>query len=425
MMRLRPTIASWLMLTLLLYAGCSRTNAQMRRGANTTDGTASGHDSGTSSESPVDQNTSNASDGAGLQRRRDRRSASHWVTGYYVGYQSDKHPPNEIDWTTLSHLVLGAARVVPDGSLDLTFFRGNSAAGSALARDITKRAHVAGKYVLLMLGGAGNGSEIRSAVENHRREFVANVVQAVRELEFDGVDLDWEGSVDMGQYIELAKSLRAALPGTILTAPGYTVNSNFQTVDPSVARLVEQLDQYNLMSYYPATAMTGSGWLSWHNCPLSGMKVPTPITIEDSLERHVATGIPKAKLGMGVAFYAICYTGGITAPNQPTEEAAIRGGDNDYPLSELLGLSGAYAAAVRHWDPVAQVPYLSLPTPERHGCRYVSYEDEQSLLAKGSFAKRNGYGGTIVWTISQGYFPERPAGQRNPLMVALKRGFLD
>jgi hypothetical protein len=30
--------------------------------------------------------------------------------------------------------------------------------------------------------------------------------------------------------------------------------------------------------------------------------------------------------------------------------------------------------------------YLSLSAPERHGCRYVSDEDDQSISAKGSFA---------------------------------------
>src|SRR5512133_2583316 len=408
--------------------GCSRPGVAVGRSAH---GSEEGSAKGVQSEAKWSEANAytpatpeQQSIGAAHGRRR-RVTQSHWVTGYYVGYQADKHPPNEIDWNGLSHLVLGAARAAPDGSLDLTFFRGNNAAGAALARDVTKRAHVAGKDVLLMLGGAGNGLEIMSAVRNHRDEFIDNLIKAVNDFGFDGIDLDWEGTVDMPQYVELAKSLRAALPNAILTAPGYIVNSNFQSVDPKVAKLAEQLDQYNLMSYYPATAMTGSGWMSWHNCPLEGMKGSTPISIADSLERHVAAGVPKSKLGMGVAFYAICYTGGVTAPNQPTNEAAILGGDNDYQLSELFGRGGPYSDTVRHWDMAALVPYLSLATPERHGCRYISYEDEQSLEAKGKFVKRHGYGGTIVWTISQGYLPERPPGQRNPLMGALKRGFLD
>ncbi len=35
-----------------------------------------------------------------------------------------------------------------------------------------------------------------------------------------------------------------------------------------------------------------------------------------------------------------------------------------------------------------------------------------------------GLGGAIVWTVSQGYRPSLPPGQRNPLMDALAQGFL-
>lgn len=354
-----------------------------------------------------------------------RPTAAHWVTGYYVGYQSSKHPPSEIDFSGLSHLVMGAALAKSDGTLDLSFYVGGATAGVTLAREVAQRAHAAGKRALLMVGGAGNGAAIGAACKNQSGVFVANLVKAVTDLGYDGLDLDWEDSVDMAQFVSLAKALRSKMPNAILTVPGFTVNPNYQKVDPATKQLVEYLDQYNLMSYYPATAMAGGGWLSWHNSPLCGQKATTPVTIEDSLKRFADIGVPKAKLGMGVAFYAICYTGGVTAPDQSTEGVSIQGGDNDFPVSELLDASAAYPRSARHWDAKAQVPFLTLDAVDRRGCKYVSYDDEESLAAKGTFAKQNGYGGIIVWTISQGYLPTRAAGQRNPLMQALKRSFLD
>src|SRR5512145_1132826 len=153
--------------------GCSRPGVPVGRSAH---GSEEGSAKGVRSEpkwSVANGHTPSTPEqqGVGAAHGRKRVTQNHWVTGYYVGYQADKHPPNEIDWSGLSHLVLGAARVAPDGALDLTFFRGNNAAGAALARDVTKRAHVAGKDVLLMLGGAGNGSEILGAVRSHRGEF--------------------------------------------------------------------------------------------------------------------------------------------------------------------------------------------------------------------------------------------------------------
>jgi GH18 family chitinase len=59
----------------------------------------------------------------------------------------------------------------------------------------------------------------------------------------------------------------------------------------------------------------------------------------------------------------------------------------------------------------------------------VSYEDETSILAKGQYVRDQGLGGTIVWTIvwniNQGYLPDAAPGSRDPLMAALRQGFLD
>lgn len=393
-----------------------------RTGTTLPDGVA-GQNGGTTS---VVGGSSGGTGGLSADSASSRRpTVPHWVTGYYVGYQSSKHPPSEIDFSGLSHLVMGAALAKADGTLDLSFYVGSATAGATLAREVAQRAHAAGKRALLMVGGAGNGSAIGAAVKNQSGAFVANLTKAVTDLGYDGLDLDWEDSVDMAQFVSLAKALRSTMPNAILTGPGFTVNPNYQKVDPATKQLVEYLDQYNLMSYYPATAMAGGGWLSWHNSPLCGQKATTPVTIEDSLKRFADIGVPKAKLGMGVAFYAICYTGGVTAPNQSTEGVTIQGGDNDFPVSELLDASAAYPHSARHWDADAQVPFLTLDAVDRRGCKYVSYDDEESLAAKGTFAKQNGYGGIIVWTISQGYLPTRAAGQRNPLMQALKQSFLD
>ena len=53
-------------------------------------------------------------------------------------------------------------------------------------------------------------------------------------------------------------------------------------------------------------------------------------------------------------------------------------------------------------------PYLSLPAAVNDGhcgkpTRYISYEDETSIAAKGAFSKTNGYGGVIIWTLEEGW----------------------
>lgn len=346
-----------------------------------------------------------------------------WVMGYYVSYQRDLYPPEALDWTGLTHVVMARVKANADGSLD-TSFDWDATNGPALAMDVAARAHAAGRKAILMLGGDGNGAEILSAVTSHRAAFIANLQSLVAAYGYDGLDLDWENSVDWNLFQTFVQELRQAMPGTILTLPVGPLNANYDVVEPHLPSLAPYLDRINLMSYYPTTSWTGSGWLSWHNSPLDGVKPATPVSIADSLQRYANAGIPKAKLGMGVGFYSTCYTGGVTGPNQSTETGVtIAGGDNDSPLGELFGTNGAYSEAERQWDPDALQPYLSLAQPERHGCRYVSFEDEQSLQEKGRYSRENGYGGTIIWTVNQGYVPSH--GEPNFLFQALRQGFLE
>jgi chitinase len=346
----------------------------------------------------------------------------HWVTGYYVGYQRDLLPPEKIDWNGLTHIAMGAVTANADGTLDTSFYI-DTTSGPALARQISTLAHQHDKKAILMLGGAGNGVAIHSAVKDHRAAFIANIVTAMDDLGYDGVDLDWEDDLDLVLFETFAKELRQAAPEKIITMPGGAINGNYETVDPRLVKVVNYVDQFNLMTYYPSTAWAGDGWYSWHNSPLKGAKSTTPVSIEDSFARYNASGVPKEKLGMGVGFYAIGYKGGITGPDQPTTSGIIVGGDNAYPLSALYGAGGAYDQQYRQWDTTAMEPYLTLPQPDSFGAKYVSFEDEQSLIAKGEFARQNGYGGIIIWTINQGYV----ATHADPgfLMEALRAGFIE
>jgi len=349
-------------------------------------------------------------------------AAPQWVMGYYVAYQRNLLPPQSIDWNGLTHIVMGRIKANPDGTL-ATDFDYDPTNGPLLAKEIATRAHAAGKKAILMLGGDDNSPAIHDAVLNNRAKFVANLVAIMKAYGYDGLDLDWENTIDWGLFQAFATDLRKAAPSAVLTMPIGALNINYDVVDPHIPAIAAQLDRLSIMSYYPSTSWTGSGWLSWFNSPLTGEKPATPVSIASSLQRYAAAGVPKAKLGMGTSFYATCYNGGITAPDQSTENGvSILGGDNDFMLSDLYGVNGAYSESARIWHAPAQEPYLRLATPERHGCRYVSFEDEQALLAKGAWSIQNGYGGIIIWTINQGYVTSH--SQPNFLMEALYKGFL-
>jgi chitinase len=283
---------------------------------------------------------------------------------------------------------------------------------------LASAAHQHGVVPLLMLGGAGAGANIATAASSaNRAAFVTHLLDAMQTLGYDGIDLDWEDSVDLDELVALAADLRAAKPNIVLSYPSGTINGNFQTVDPRYAQLAVSLDRFMVQTYYPSTAVAGQGWDSWFVAPLSGVSGSTPIAADDTLMRYEQAGVPKAKLGIGIGGYAICYTGGITGPRQPTTNGTqIIGGDNGFPLRSLSVPMGA-----RQYDSASEQPYLTFATPTDPGglcgqaVQYVPYEDDQSIAAKGSWSIAHGYGGVIIWTLE-----EMP----HSLMIAVESAFL-
>jgi chitinase len=411
-------------------SGGATTAASSTGSGGATTAASSGSTSSSATTTSSSAGTSSSSSGG--------TTTGQWVMGYYVGYAINQYPIAQIDWSGLTHIIFSPMILKSDLSLDLSFSDSNGT-GMQDAQALSAAAHAHGVKALLMLGGAGAGGNIATAASAaHRAAFVTALTGALGTLGYDGIDLDWEDSVNLPDLVALAQALRAAQPGMLLSYPAGSINANYQTVDPQMAALAQSLDRFNVQTYYPSTAFAGQGWDSWFNSPISGEAGATPIAIDDTLGRYVTAGIPKAKIGLGMSFYAICYTGGITGPRQPTNGTTqvITGGDNAYPLSKFFAAGSTFdksTAAQRHVDAVAQAPYLSLPTAiTDSGCgtqptQYLSYEDETSIVAKGTWSKANGYGGIIIWQLAEGWLPANASGGRaqNAMMQALKTGFID
>lgn len=340
-----------------------------------------------------------------------------WVTAYYPGYQSTMYPPAAVDFSSLTHLVVGAALPRADGTLDTSLYLGTTQ-GPALARDLTTRARAAGRKSLLMLGGSGATAWQAAAAPARLAAFIQNIRTAVSSMGFDGVDLDWEpiAAADQPQVLLLVQALRAASPDMIITVPISWVGSSAK-VDPWFSTLAPLVDQLNLMSYQMAG--TWPGWQSWHSSALVGEGPTTPSSVSSSANAYAAAGVPKSKIGIGIGFYGSCWAG-VTGPRQATAGAAIKANDNVMTLARIVG---TYVPAGQYqWDAAAQAGSLTFPAPYGpDGCAWISYEDDASIAAKGQWVKANGFGGAIIWTVNQGY---AAASGTNPPLAAVRRAFL-
>lgn len=327
-----------------------------------------------------------------------------WVSGYYPGWTQSRLKPSDIDFSAITHLMHFSVIPKSDGSLD------TSANGLTNVSQVVSAAHGAGKKIILVVGGANSRSAFSAATtDTNRPRLVSALVNFVKSNGYDGVDVDWEPtpSGDKARYDAFIRDLRAALnaqvPGGLLTAAVYDNNEGRAIVQG----LTDQFDQINMMTYIMSGSWTGQ---TWHNSPLYSNSGNLP-SIDADVTSFTGAGIPKAKLGIGAEFVGFVWNG-ANAPKQSFSGSI----DSEVPYYTIM--SQYYQPQYYHFDSEAQVPYLSIGSGSSG--KFISYEDEQSLTKKVEYIKTKGLGGLIIWELSQGWITGNPAGQRDPLLQAVK-----
>jgi GH18 family chitinase len=211
-----------------------------------------------------------------------------------------------------------------------------------------------------------------------------------------------------------------------VAAPAYPEYGDSPTAEfTMLASVQSQFDQINIMTY----DLSGpySGWVTWFNSPLydGGYTFPSAPgelvpSINGAVSNFVNNGVLPGKLGVGLPFYGYIWTGGpgVTQPRQswpatnvPTFSA--------YTYADIV--NNYYQSNFYHWDDVAQAAYLSITNDPASNDMFISYDDTHACQAKVSYARNLHLGGLMIWELSQDYFPTQPAGQRAPLITALKQ----
>ncbi|RZJ18032.1 MAG: hypothetical protein EON91_06775 [Brevundimonas sp.] len=406
--------------------------------------------------------------------RPRQTGATPWVTAYYLGYYMTDgtfgQPPHTIDMSAMTHLAIG--RVAPGtGTIDdVPQVAGDviEAAGNFHNPDASRypgiaeedylidRARAAGVKTLLMLGGMGDGEGfIRSSSDAVRPTFVRNIVDYMVEHDYDGLDLDWEDNLsDGGAGVDGEESLRrlvalihdvraeansraryrGANAPVLITFPGYGLSRNDYpdgtTGEPAVP--VEQwrldiahaVDQYNLMSYGIGSVYDADGWQSWFTSPIFGETGSTPFSLDYSVRKYVAAGVPRSRLGIGIGFFGIYYNPGVTGPYQNISNLQLD--DNALAWNRLLE-DGYFNTGDVRWHELSKSTYRVYsgaghrPPDGRAPAGLLSYEDQRSIAAKGQWVRETGLGGTIVWAINYGHVQQ---DHSNPPLQWTKQAFL-
>jgi len=341
--------------------------------------------------------------------------------GYYPSWNDPanggNYPVSAIDWGALTHVA--AAFYLPDG-------QGGWAPGtfdSGTATSLIAAAHDHGKKIIASIGGSKSGPMFEASTQSAMPTFISSL-EALVAMGYDGVDIDWEGgslstAEDHALELSLVTTLRRTSPTIIITLTAGYENENAVDDLSFYGAIAPELDRIELMTY----GMSGSwqGWKSWHSAPLHwNSDSATPTGIDVSVAHYLAANVPASKLSVGTGFFGECYTTPVTAPSQAFGALQVE------TISYANIMSSMYSPQDYHYDRAAEAPYLAPSGTGAEKCTYVTYEDATSIAAKGAWVKSQGLGGTIVWSMSEGFAPlGATVSEQNPLLEVVKTAFLD
>ena len=153
----------------------------------------------------------------------------------------------------------------------------------------------------------------------HLTSFVNAILQFVTTNQYDGVDIDWEGSTYSPsnyptQFANLLSSLRTQLNGytSVLGGPGQL--TAFFGPETLADQNQANLDQINVSCY------DDFGWsftTVWHNAALyDPLNQGQNRSCQNVVNVFESAGVPASKIGAGVPFYGYRWIGGRDASGQ-------------------------------------------------------------------------------------------------------------
>lgn len=232
--------------------------------------------------------------------------------------------------------------------------------------------------VCLSIGGWGSGrfSEM-AATEASRKAFALDCARVIRQYNLDGIDLDWEyptssaagissSPEDTENFTLLMKEIRSAIGPDMLLTLASAASAKFIDFEA----ILPVIDWVNVMSY-------DMGRPPRHNTALR--RSPNAgFTMEGALERHLAAGIPKEKIVMGMPFYG-------------------HGNRRDYPdYVDYKDQKPPKEGLHEVWDDVAKIPYYA----DADGRMVLGFDNVRSIRAKCEFILSRGVLGGMYWEYS-------------------------
>lgn len=263
------------------------------------------------------------------------------------------------------------------------------------------------KIILSIGGWSADGFSQAAMTKEGRVSFAKTSMDIVNKWGFDGLDIDWEypcsdqagiayGPYDKENYTYLLQELREALDAQgkidgkqyLLTS---AVGGEQYFIDGTeMDKVAKILDFVNLMTYDLRGGFTN---ICGHHANLGPQTGdPDGPSSMRTVEIYHKAGVPYNKMVLGAAFYGRMWSDVSSTANnglgQPAGTNGVGGGGYEMIKYTMIGKDGYE----RFYDEQAKAPYLF------NGKNFVSYEDEEAVVAKCDYVQEKGLAGMMYWS---------------------------
>lgn len=328
-----------------------------------------------------------------------------------IAYVAGWSPPPVISAEKLTHINFAFARIAAGGKVVFE----NPAFAPVLSSLLALKQQNPQLRVLISIGGwEADGFSDAALTDASRNAFAQSAIDLMRQHRADGIDLDWEypgqgvagikyRPEDKQNFTLLLKAVREQLDAASDAEGRKESNRYLLTIASAdreyfdhteMDRLHVHLDWINVMGYDFFNSLTPT---TGHHAGLyaSTQAAPTDRNANASIRQHLAAGIPREKLVLGVAFYGRGFAGVKPANdglNQPYKRY-----EAEHPYAELVGKLIDRQGFFRRWDERAKAHYLWNAETKT----FITYEDPESIRAKAQYVRDLGLGGMMFWELSQ------------------------
>lgn len=257
---------------------------------------------------------------------------------------------------------------------------------------------------LISIGGFTFSKSFPGAASDNttRAKFASDTVSFVKDLGFDGVDIDWEYPTDdiqAANFVLLLAEVRKKLdeyaekytPGYhyLLTVACPAGEANYRKLHLSA--MDPYIDNWNLMAYDYSGSWSKNASHSANLYPSSSKPYTTPINTHKVISDYVSAGVPASKITMGIPLYGRSFQGTAGLGQKFT---SVGNGSWEPGIWDYKALPQVNSNSYTDDEAIASYSYtVSSQT-------LISYDDVEIVKKKTDYILSKNLAGAMFWESS-------------------------